>query len=65
MAPLAERMAPPAAKKLVVCGGSGFLGSRICKFAVQRGWDVTSIRLVVSATRSRHSSIMVFYLTLN
>jgi len=33
-----------AAKKLVVCGGSGFLGSRICKFAVARGWDVTSIR---------------------
>ncbi|CAK7197625.1 hypothetical protein SEUCBS139899_000273 [Sporothrix eucalyptigena] len=32
-----------AAKKLVVCGGSGFLGSRICKFGVQRGWDVTSI----------------------
>ncbi|KAB5570502.1 hypothetical protein GE09DRAFT_1103547 [Coniochaeta sp. 2T2.1] len=32
-----------AAKKLVVCGGTGFLGSRICKFAVARGWDVTSI----------------------
>ncbi|UNI14268.1 hypothetical protein JDV02_000913 [Purpureocillium takamizusanense] len=32
-----------AAKKLVVCGGSGFLGSRICKYAVARGWDVTSI----------------------
>ncbi|KAJ9158449.1 NAD(P)-binding protein [Coniochaeta hoffmannii] len=32
-----------AAKKLVVCGGNGFLGSRICKFAVARGWDVTSI----------------------
>ncbi|KAF7544116.1 hypothetical protein G7046_g9855 [Stylonectria norvegica] len=31
------------AKKLVVCGGNGFLGSRICKFAVARGWDVTSI----------------------
>ncbi|KAK7416437.1 hypothetical protein QQX98_005254 [Neonectria punicea] len=30
-------------KKLVVCGGSGFLGSRICQFAVARGWDVTSI----------------------
>ncbi|KAL3964535.1 hypothetical protein ACCO45_001539 [Purpureocillium lilacinum] len=34
-----------AAKKLVVCGGSGFLGSRICKYAVARGWDVTSISL--------------------
>ncbi|KAH7162523.1 hypothetical protein B0J13DRAFT_536249 [Dactylonectria estremocensis] len=32
-----------SAKKIVVCGGSGFLGSRICKFAVARGWDVTSI----------------------
>ncbi|CAK7230609.1 hypothetical protein SCUCBS95973_007633 [Sporothrix curviconia] len=32
-----------ATKKLVVCGGNGFLGSRICKFGVQRGWDVTSI----------------------
>ncbi|CAG9937724.1 unnamed protein product [Clonostachys rosea f. rosea IK726] len=32
-----------AAKKLVVCGGNGFLGSRICKYAVARGWDVTSI----------------------
>ncbi|KAL2064652.1 hypothetical protein VTL71DRAFT_3790 [Oculimacula yallundae] len=32
-----------ATKKLVVCGGNGFLGSRICKSAVARGWDVTSI----------------------
>ncbi|KAI1117133.1 NAD(P)-binding protein [Nemania sp. NC0429] len=32
-----------ATKRLVVCGGNGFLGSRICKNAVQRGWDVTSI----------------------
>ncbi|EFX04488.1 NAD dependent epimerase dehydratase family protein [Grosmannia clavigera kw1407] len=31
------------AKKLVVCGGNGFLGSRICKAGVLRGWDVTSI----------------------
>ena len=31
-------------KKLVVCGGNGFLGSRICKAAVARDWDVTSIR---------------------
>jgi hypothetical protein len=37
-----ENMA--AVKKLVVCGGNGFLGSRICKSAVARGWDVTSIR---------------------
>ncbi|PHH69528.1 hypothetical protein CDD82_7701 [Ophiocordyceps australis] len=32
-----------AAKRLVVCGGSGFLGSRICKYAVARGWQVLSI----------------------
>ncbi|PHH64666.1 hypothetical protein CDD81_4107 [Ophiocordyceps australis] len=32
-----------AAKRLVVCGGSGFLGSRICKYAVARGWEVTSL----------------------
>ncbi|KAI6090452.1 NAD(P)-binding protein [Hypoxylon rubiginosum] len=31
------------AKRLIVCGGNGFLGSRICKYAVARGWDVTSI----------------------
>ncbi|ROW17779.1 hypothetical protein VPNG_00889 [Cytospora leucostoma] len=36
-------MSKVAAKKLVVCGGNGFLGSRICKLAVARGWDVTSI----------------------
>ncbi|KAF6225239.1 hypothetical protein HO133_010436 [Letharia lupina] len=29
--------------KIVVCGGNGFLGSRICRVAVGRGWDVTSI----------------------
>ncbi|OTB20543.1 hypothetical protein K445DRAFT_52067 [Daldinia sp. EC12] len=32
-----------SAKRLIVCGGNGFLGSRICKYAVSRGWDVTSI----------------------
>ncbi|KAH6693697.1 NAD dependent epimerase/dehydratase family protein [Plectosphaerella plurivora] len=36
-------MSKVAAKKLVVCGGSGFVGSRICKYAVQRGWEVTSV----------------------
>ncbi|RDW59833.1 NAD(P)-binding protein-9 [Coleophoma cylindrospora] len=30
-------------KRLVVCGGNGFLGSRICRSAVARGWEVTSI----------------------
>ncbi|CAG8976771.1 hypothetical protein HYALB_00008429 [Hymenoscyphus albidus] len=32
-----------ATKRIVVCGGNGFLGSRVCKSAVARGWDVTSI----------------------
>ncbi|KAI9799961.1 MAG: hypothetical protein M1825_004332 [Sarcosagium campestre] len=36
-------MAAAARKKIVVCGGNGFLGSRICKSAVSRGWEVTSI----------------------
>ncbi|KAF2431019.1 NAD(P)-binding protein [Tothia fuscella] len=36
-------MAQAVKKKLVVCGGNGFLGSRICKAAAARGWDVTSI----------------------
>ncbi|KAF1816652.1 NAD dependent epimerase/dehydratase family protein-like protein [Eremomyces bilateralis CBS 781.70] len=37
-------MATAAVKrKIVVCGGNGFLGTRICRAAAQRGWDVTSI----------------------
>ncbi|KAJ5466924.1 hypothetical protein N7475_004676 [Penicillium sp. IBT 31633x] len=32
-----------AAKRLVVAGGNGFLGSRICKAAAARGWTVTSL----------------------
>ncbi|KAL1998698.1 hypothetical protein VTN02DRAFT_5719 [Thermoascus thermophilus] len=32
-----------ASKRIVVGGGSGFLGSRICKAAVARGWSVTSL----------------------
>lgn len=37
-------MASTVKKKVVVAGGNGFLGSRICKSAVGRGWDVTSVR---------------------
>ncbi|RDW65537.1 NAD(P)-binding protein-14 [Coleophoma crateriformis] len=37
-------------KRLVVCGGNGFLGSRICRSAVARGWEVTSIS--ISPSRS-------------
>ncbi|KAL6249754.1 hypothetical protein RBB50_003609 [Rhinocladiella similis] len=36
-------MAQAAKKRLVIAGGNGFLGSRICKSAIARGWDVTSI----------------------
>ncbi|KAH8704179.1 hypothetical protein BGW36DRAFT_370822 [Talaromyces proteolyticus] len=32
-----------ASKRIVVAGGSGFLGSRICKHASVRGWAVTSL----------------------
>ncbi|TQB73952.1 hypothetical protein MPDQ_005283 [Monascus purpureus] len=32
-----------ASKKLVVAGGGGFLGARICKHAAARGWSVTSL----------------------
>ncbi|AEO69205.1 54fec148-4afa-4a0b-a808-0da9dc7605ee [Thermothielavioides terrestris] len=32
-----------ATKRLVVFGGNGFLGSRICRAAVARDWDVTSV----------------------
>lgn len=33
-----------AKKKIVIAGGNGFLGSRICKYAVAIGWDVVSLR---------------------
>lgn len=32
-----------ALKRVVVAGGNGFLGTRICKSAVNRGWAVTSL----------------------
>ncbi|KAI4609936.1 hypothetical protein J4E83_008500 [Alternaria metachromatica] len=40
---MASTTAQAAKKKLVVCGGNGFLGSRICRAAAHRGWSVTSI----------------------
>ncbi|KAJ9608867.1 hypothetical protein H2200_006638 [Cladophialophora chaetospira] len=49
-------MAQAAKKKLVVAGGNGFLGSRICKSAVARGWDVTSISRSGEPTWSSVSS---------
>ncbi|KAF1350348.1 NAD(P)-binding protein [Lizonia empirigonia] len=36
-------MASTAQKKLVVCGGNGFLGSRICRAAAHGGWSVVSV----------------------
>ena len=54
-----------ATKRLIVCGGNGFLGSRICKSAVARGWNVTSIRyfpkhqhLGTRATQSKSCGIL-------
>ncbi|GJT74416.1 NAD(P)-binding domain-containing protein, partial [Tanacetum coccineum] len=34
---------PPPADKLLVLGGSGFVGSHICKEAINRGLNVASI----------------------
>jgi nucleoside-diphosphate-sugar epimerase len=56
------------AKKIVVCGGNGFLGSRICKSAVARGWDVTSIRLVqylgIVAMNLRRQDILLIHFSI-
>jgi hypothetical protein len=65
-------MAQAVKKKLVVCGGNGFLGlqptssngsewqlltstgNRICKAAVARGWDVTSVRYEFQGVMERN-----------
>ncbi|KAF2757687.1 NAD(P)-binding protein [Pseudovirgaria hyperparasitica] len=49
-------MASAAKKKLVVCGGNGFLGTRICKAAIARGWSVTSLSRSGEPTWSSVSS---------
>ncbi|KAI9468966.1 MAG: hypothetical protein EXX96DRAFT_589938 [Benjaminiella poitrasii] len=36
-------MAQPIAKKLLVVGGSGFLGLNICKLAANKGWETVSL----------------------
>ncbi|KAG2234590.1 hypothetical protein INT48_000493 [Thamnidium elegans] len=36
-------MAQPIARKLLVVGGSGFLGSNICKLAANKGWETVSL----------------------
>lgn len=43
MASAASAASASAKKKIVVAGGNGFLGSRICKYAVARGWEVVSL----------------------
>lgn len=47
--PSSSRRVPPlsmqdaTAKKLFVVGGNGFVGREVCKYAVQAGFDVTSL----------------------
>ncbi|KAI8644297.1 hypothetical protein BD408DRAFT_481473 [Parasitella parasitica] len=36
-------MAQPMAQKLLVVGGSGFLGLNICKMAANKGWETVSL----------------------
>lgn len=41
---MAELIPPPSApKKLLVTGGSGFIGTQVCRLAVQQGFDVVSV----------------------
>ncbi|KAK9448140.1 uncharacterized protein V1518DRAFT_419778 [Limtongia smithiae] len=44
------------AKRLLVCGGTGFLGRRICEFGVAHGWEVTCLsRSGINAFRNAPS----------
>ncbi|KAL0078584.1 hypothetical protein J3Q64DRAFT_1824715 [Phycomyces blakesleeanus] len=36
-------MAQPFARKLLVVGGSGFLGQSVCQMAVRKGWETISL----------------------
>lgn len=44
MASAASAATGAVKRKIVVAGGNGFLGTRICKYAAARGWDVVSLR---------------------
>ncbi|KAJ4304338.1 hypothetical protein N0V88_001951 [Collariella sp. IMI 366227] len=44
-----------ASKRIVVFGGSGFLGSRICRAAAARNWDVTSVRQAFNPSKGAES----------
>ncbi|KAA8547846.1 hypothetical protein F0562_004275 [Nyssa sinensis] len=45
------KVTPPPAEKLLVLGGNGFVGSHICREALNRGWTVSSL------SRSGRSSL--------
>jgi dTDP-glucose 4,6-dehydratase len=38
--------------RAVITGGAGFLGSHLCDYLIERGWDVLSIDNSVSAFAS-------------
>lgn len=57
--PKAFSMAQAAKRKIVVAGGNGFLGSRICKSAAARGWDVVSIRYLLIFNEGRWAQLIL------
>ncbi|KAF6169072.1 hypothetical protein GIB67_038569 [Kingdonia uniflora] len=42
---------PPPSEKLLVLGGNGFVGSHVCKEALDRGLSVSSLSSIVSAEK--------------
>ena len=41
--------------RAVITGGAGFLGSHLCDYLIERGWDVLSIDNLVDRPRSETS----------